>query len=56
MYGGVTDFIEVRLGTYYWPAFNAADSAISIGAALVLIEILFFGGRQDVESAESKRN
>ena len=44
IHGGVTDFLEVRLGTYHWPAFNAADSAISIGAALVLIEILF-GGR-----------
>ena len=54
IHGGVTDFLEVRLGTYYWPAFNAADSAISIGAALVLIELLF-GGRK-AEPAESKRN
>ncbi len=45
IHGGVTDFLEVRLGTYRWPAFNVADSAISIGAALVLIEMLF-GGRQ----------
>jgi signal peptidase II len=44
IHGGVTDFLEVRLGTYIWPAFNAADSAISIGAGLVLIELLF-GGR-----------
>lgn len=44
MHGGVTDFLEVRLGTFRWPAFNAADSAITIGAALVLFE-LFFGVR-----------
>ena len=45
MHGGVTDFLEVRLGSYRWPAFNAADSAITIGAALVLIELFFAGAR-----------
>ena len=55
IHGGVTDFLEVRLGTYHWPAFNAADSAITIGAALVLIEI-FFGGRHDVDPAEYERS
>jgi len=44
MHGGVTDFLEVRLWTYIWPAFNVADSAITIGAILVLFE-LFFGPR-----------
>jgi signal peptidase II len=46
MYGGVTDFVEVRLGTYRWPAFNVADSAISIGALLVVVELLL-GHRSD---------
>jgi len=41
LHGGVTDFLEVRLGTYRWPAFNVADSAITVGAILVLIELLF---------------
>ena len=54
IHGGVTDFLEVRLGTYRWPAFNVADSAISIGAALVLIELLF-GGRHRSDSAERDR-
>jgi signal peptidase II len=45
IHGGVTDFIEVRLGSYVWPAFNVADSAIVVGAALVLFE-LFFGPRR----------
>lgn len=44
MHGGVTDFLEVRLWTYIWPAFNVADSAITIGAILVLFE-LFLGTR-----------
>ena len=42
--GSVTDFFEVRLGSYHWPAFNVADSAITIGAALVVLELLL--GRQ----------
>lgn len=33
----VTDFIEVYAGNHYFPAFNAADSAITIGAALLVI-------------------
>jgi signal peptidase II len=55
MHGGVTDFLEVRLGTYVWPAFNAADSAISIGAALVLFE-LFFGATHRTNSSDAKRS
>jgi signal peptidase II len=47
--GGVTDFIEVGLGTYRWPSFNVADSAISVGAALILIELLF-GGRKAIDA------
>jgi signal peptidase II len=54
IHGGVTDFLEVRLGTYRWPAFNVADSAISIGAALALIE-LFLGGRRRSDSTERDR-
>jgi signal peptidase II len=41
IHGGVTDFLEVRLWTYIWPAFNLADSAITVGAFLVLFELLF---------------
>ena len=51
IHGGVTDFLDVRLGTYHWPAFNAADSAIAIGAVLVLIEVLF-SGRERSNPAE----
>jgi len=55
IHGGVTDFLEVRLGSYRWPAFNVADSAISIGAALVLIELLFAGRRRS-DSPEHDRS
>jgi signal peptidase II len=36
----VVDFIDVHLRGYHWPAFNVADSAIVIGAALVVISLL----------------
>lgn len=36
-FGHVIDFIQVWLGSYAWPAFNIADSAISIGAVLLII-------------------
>ncbi len=38
--GSVTDFFEVRVGSFHWPAFNLADSAITVGAALVLLDLL----------------
>jgi signal peptidase II len=36
--GAVTDFIDVYVGTYHWPSFNVADSAISIGIVLMAID------------------
>jgi signal peptidase II len=54
IHGGVTDFVEIRLGTFSWPAFNVADSAISIGAALVVVELVF-GGQRRSDSAERDR-
>lgn len=54
IHGGVTDFLEVRLWTYIWPAFNVADSAITIGAILVLCELLFSGARQRQTPVASK--
>jgi signal peptidase II len=41
VHGAVTDFFEVWLGSYRWPAFNVADSAIAIGAALLISDVLF---------------
>ena len=35
--GKVVDFVQIWLGNYPWPAFNIADSAISIGAVLLIV-------------------
>jgi len=37
--GTVTDFVEVYAGQHFFPAFNVADSAISIGAGLLLLDM-----------------
>src|SRR5919204_2780926 len=39
--GHVVDFLDFYLGGYHWPAFNIADSAIVIGAFLLVTDILF---------------
>lgn len=38
--GYVVDFIQVFYHPYYWPAFNLADSAISVGAVLLVLDAL----------------
>ena len=37
-YGYVVDFLDFYWGSYHFPAFNVADSAISVGAALLLLD------------------
>src|SRR5208283_118658 len=39
--GRVVDFLDFYVGSYHWPAFNVADSAIVIGAILLVSEIVF---------------
>jgi signal peptidase II len=39
-YGHVIDFLDVFIGSWHWPAFNVADSAITIGAAMLVFDSL----------------
>ena len=50
IYGYVIDFIDWYIEGYHWPAFNIADSAIVIGAIMLLIDSLFFAERKENES------
>jgi signal peptidase II len=50
--GYVTDFIQVWFGSWAFPSFNVADSAISVGAALLIIDALFLSGRQEKAPVE----
>jgi signal peptidase II len=38
--GEVVDFLDFYIGSYHWPAFNVADSAITIGACMLLISLV----------------
>ncbi len=40
-YGEVVDFIQWHLKSFYWPSFNVADSAITIGVGLLAVDMLF---------------
>lgn len=44
-FGAVADFLYFHIDSYYWPAFNVADSGISVGAALLVWDSLF-GGKE----------
>ena len=37
--GSVTDFIDVHVRGYHWPTFNVADSAITVGALMLALEL-----------------
>jgi signal peptidase II len=51
--GYVTDFIQVWFGNWAFPSFNVADSAITVGAALLIIDSLFFSGNEKAAPEEA---
>jgi len=40
-FGKVVDFLDFYLAGFHWPAFNVADSAVSVGIAIYLFHLLF---------------
>ena len=40
-YGAVADFLDFHVTGYHWPAFNFADSAITLGVAIMFFDALF---------------
>lgn len=57
--GYVVDFISVYYQSYFFPAFNLADSAITLGAAIMIIDMLFLEKQieddEDLQQHESRR-
>ena len=51
-FGSVVDFLDFYLGTHHWPAFNAADSAISVGVGLFLLGTLMQYRRERKDQAK----
>jgi signal peptidase II len=49
--GHVVDFLDFHVAGYHWPAFNVADSAISLGAVLLVIDGF---RRKEADTAKSR--
>lgn len=47
-FGAVVDFVQWHVAGYYWPAFNIADSAIMLGAVLLVIEQLTATNKKEI--------
>ncbi len=52
--GEVIDFLDFYIGEHHWPAFNVADSAITVGISLLMIH-LFFPKKENPEPLETKK-
>lgn len=52
--GGVTDFIDVYVGTHHWPSFNVADSAITVGIALMILDSFRSHRQAEAEGSEER--
>ena len=46
-FGAVVDFVQWHAAGFYWPAFNVADSAITVGAILLVVGQLTAAGRKE---------
>jgi signal peptidase II len=44
-FGAVADFLDFHVAGYHWPAFNVADSMITIGAVMIVLDTLFDRGQ-----------
>jgi len=53
-HGAVTDFFEVWFGSYRYPAFNVADSAITIGAILIILDLILGSKHEGKEVASGE--
>ncbi|OUR69326.1 signal peptidase II [Bermanella sp. 47_1433_sub80_T6] len=53
-YGHVVDFIHVHWDEHYFPAFNIADSAITLGAIMLLIDSLLLSTNKSSSTKNSK--
>ncbi|WDE08156.1 signal peptidase II [Thalassomonas viridans] len=52
--GYVIDFLDFYIGSYRWPAFNIADSAIFVGAALMILDSFKGSGKENVAGSVDK--
>lgn len=53
--GAVVDFLDFHVMGYHWPAFNLADSAITVGALMLVADSLFSGAEQRKRAGEQEK-
>lgn len=53
-FDAVVDFLDVYYQDYHWPAFNIADSAISVGVCILLIRLSFFSKSKTKKNPEAE--
>lgn len=51
LYGQVVDFIEVSVGSYRWPVFNAADSAVTVGMIMLIALLIFEKEERQIDNS-----
>jgi signal peptidase II len=54
-YGAVADFLDFHAFEYHWPAFNVADAAITVGAAVLVWDSLFAGEKPSKKRVKDRR-
>ena len=54
VHGHVIDFIDLYYERWHWPAFNVADSAITVGAILLVLDNLYSTRRRTAQSTQQK--
>ncbi|MGB1155257.1 MAG: signal peptidase II [Alphaproteobacteria bacterium] len=47
----VVDFLDFHIGQAHWPSFNVADTAIVLGVALILIDMMFFADKREANAS-----
>ncbi|MEJ2405052.1 MAG: signal peptidase II [Candidatus Thiodiazotropha sp.] len=50
LFGQVIDFLHFHIDQHYWPAFNIADSAITLGVGLMIFDALVLAKKRDLNS------
>lgn len=51
--GKVVDFLDFYIKSYHWPAFNVADICVTVGAGLLILDIIFLTKNQKKENTEN---
>jgi signal peptidase II len=53
LYQEVIDFLDFFYGSYHWPAFNVADSCITIGVLLMFVDLIQAGRASQAEDSSN---